>query len=1019
VGVVEAGAGYGKSVLASAYRQALGVATAFVPLGPPDGDAAVLSSSLRRALLAAKLSDLASTTDVDEPAARIDRLLDALVDTDAPLLLILDDAHHLGGSEAAALVLRLAHGLPEPHRLLVTARRLPLDLEPLRSIEGCIRLGTADLAFSEAELADLVRLRLGSAPSAHDVRLLLESTRGWATAAVLATTSMARVADAGRTRGVGGDPIAPMLSALLVSLQPADLEVLVQLAHLPVVSPEVADAVAEALRGDGDGAHSPGDAGTAPHTSNGAPNRSTFDRLVTAGIPLTRAETGWWEMPGPVTTRLAARRGLRQQAALAAARVYEATGGIIEAIRVLLQAGLPTDAAAMMAAVPPARLDDIDWALMRDIVESLPEPSVRTHPRVLLHLSRAAEAAHRADVRSAALERAFRLVEGAVGEHPGADTSLLRELQAEQARDLMWDERRRLEARRLATEVIERAGGDEHVARARALDVLGRLSSWFSAEGPQPAAESLLEESARLSRRVGQPTWAAQALVALAMGYHFALCRYERALATLDDALRELPATSRYRALVLSFRADLLAEVGKLAEAEGDVDEMREIGRRCRDEWILAFACWSQAVVASYSGDGSKTLAAVREADRHRDVWYEQASGVEFLASAADLLDRAGEHGVALEYLQRARDRMAGCERPVKVFGAAVLARSGDPVEAEQVIATALAGIDLEPQERWPLLLLRAEAARRRGDAAAPALAATAFDFCAELGHPRGPLIRERAVAESLLPLAVAAGSRVAISLSEGVESVELRLLGGFELRRGGRLVELPPGRPAKAVRAVAAVGGRMHIEQLLEILWPGADPDTGRNRLRNLLSRLRLASGAVLVRDQELVTLVRGAAVDSWQFEAQARSVLSLAPTPGGRGESGRGSASARSALGRYHGDLLPDDRHEEWAVEVRERLRARYLELLDLVAEEAEASGDVDEAARLITRAIEAEPYDEQRYLQLARLLASQGRTGSARSTTERARTAMAELGLPISPAMTALKRALGEDRGWASRP
>ncbi len=116
---MEAGAGYGKSVLARQYQQELGVATAFVPAGPPDDDPAVLMGSVRRALLASRLSDLTSATDVTDPAAGVERLLDALAALPVPLLVVLDDAHHLRGAEAAGLVLRLARGLPAPHRLLV------------------------------------------------------------------------------------------------------------------------------------------------------------------------------------------------------------------------------------------------------------------------------------------------------------------------------------------------------------------------------------------------------------------------------------------------------------------------------------------------------------------------------------------------------------------------------------------------------------------------------------------------------------------------------------------------------------------------------------------------------------------------------------------------------------------------------------------------------------------------------------------------------------------------------------
>ena len=980
-GLVEAGAGYGKSVLARQYARELGNAVAFVPIDARDDDAEILAGSLRRALAAAKLSDLVSAMKVDDPIGGIDRLLDALVDTSSPLLVVLDDAHHISCPEATALLLRFARGLPATHRLLITVRRLPPGLEPLRSLAGASCLDTDDLQFTKTETADLLSSYLGRHPSDRELNLLLEATGGWPTALVLAATSYAigdEPLSGNAALSNGGDPIASVLRLICGPLDINEVQGLIQLAHLPLVSPEVADLVS-------------GESGI-------------LERFVAAGIPLARTASGWWEMPAPVSAYFRSQAPIAPAVAGRVATFYERNGEVLTGLRLLLTAGLPDEAARMLAAVSPDKIDDIGWADARDVVEELPENTIRTNLRVLLHLARVAETAHRADLRSAALERAVRVLEDA--DEP--DRVLWREIDAERARDLVWDERTRLEAKEVATSVINTAAEDETCARARALDVLGRLASWFSADGPRPEAESLLEESSRLSGRVGQNTWKAQALVALAMGFYFALCRYERALSTLDEVLAQLPARSRYRALVQSFRGDLLIELGRYAEAEASIHEMREIGNTCREEWALAYAGWTEAALASYTGDRARTVRAVTDADSHRDVWYDQASGVEFLACASDCLDRAGEHDMAIQYLERARARMDGCEHPVRVFEAAVLARSGDPTTAGEAIEALLAGESLEPQERWPLLVLRAHVAHRKGDPDAGRLAREAFDTCLLLGHPEGPLIREHNIARALLPVAAKAGSQSAASLAEASGRASLTMLGGFEVRRGGRLVDLPPGRPSKAVRVVAAAGGRMHSEELLEILWPDVDLDAGRNRLRNLLSRLRVAAGDLLLRDQEIVMLAPGTDSDASMFESQARSALAARTA----GDSNRAAGLARSALTCYLGDLLPDDRLESWAAGPRERLRNRFVEILDLLTEDAEERGEADEAMRLLRRAIDAEPYDEPRYVGLGRLLVSQGRTGSARAVVRSARDALGELGLSPSPSLTALELELGND-------
>jgi DNA-binding SARP family transcriptional activator len=308
---------------------------------------------------------------------------------------------------------------------------------------------------------------------------------------------------------------------------------------------------------------------------------------------------------------------------------------------------------------------------------------------------------------------------------------------------------------------------------------------------------------------------------------------------------------------------------------------------------------------------------------------------------------------------------------------------------------------DLDPQERWPLMVLRAHAARRRGDPAAGPLAAEAFDTCQALGHADGPMLRERAVSEDLLPLAAGAGSTCAATILAGAGRLTISLLGGFEVRRGGRAVVLPAGKPSQAVRVVAALGGRVQADQLVEMLWPEADPAAGRNRLRNLLSRLKGAGGNVLVRQGDLVVLPAGTEVDITVFEADAADGLGAAA----RGDYRRGEALGRSALALYRGNVLPEDRYEAWAEWPRERLRRTYLGLLDLLAARAEARGEIDEAVRLFQQAVDVEPYDEQRYVRVANLLASQHRVGSARAALRRAVAALADIGVDPSESLTSL--------------
>ena len=980
VAVLEAGAGYGKSVLAAEYLAVAAIASVVVSLGARDDNAAVLAWSLRRSFSAVAPASHASPTAGADPGNQLDELLDQLAEITAPLVVVLEDAHCLKSAEAAALVVRLARGLPGQHRLLVTARRLPASLEPAAAIGGARRLDSSALAFTQDEISELALNWIGPGFGRPDAKELLRVTDGWPAAIFAAMTMIASAAGAG---GAGRCPLAasdlllPLLGPVFETLSEHDRAWVARLSHLPWLSPELVDDVTGVS--------------------------GMFDRLIGAGIPFIRTALRRWELPCQLRMALRARSEPEPGACSAAGQAYARAGDVLGTERVLLTGGLTEQAATVLADLSPGVAGALGWARLNDLVEALPPAAVARQPRVLLHLARAAETVWQPEARRSALARALSI---AKDEHCQRDGSLLREIIAEQARDLLEDSRTRCRAAALARSVLDHADRDEVAARARALEVLGRLGcSWFSQAGPQAEAESLLTEAVRLAGQVSQQTWVAQASLSLAMGLHYPACRYGSALAVLDQALAELEPNDLYLALLLTARSHLLGELGRDAEAGSGLEQARAVARALRVDWVTAMTWRCEALLASFAGDHDRTIRAVLRSEARGYEWCDRAYGAELLAGVVDALDRVGEHALARRRLATAREQAAGHERVLTVAQAAILGRSGDPARADQAIAAALARTDISAHERWPLLLLRAYAASRRGDRDTGSLAAEAFEHCWALGHPDGPLFRERGAAEALLPVAAQAGSAVASGLLERAGRLSIRLLGGFEVWRGGVRVELPVGQPALAVRVTAAVGGRVPAEELIEVLWPGTEPEAGRNRLRNLLSRLRVA-GEILTRQGSLIAIRPGCQVDAADFAAQAEQVLSVRLAQFGHREADL----ARLALGRYRGDFLPDDQYESWAIGPRERLRVLRLHLLDLVAADAEANGEIDEAVRRTQEAIDAEPGDEFRYVRLVRLLAGSGRIGSARGVFRQARSMLRELDIEPSPELVDAERLLG---------
>ena len=111
--------------------------------------------------------------------------------------------------------------------------------------------------------------------------------------------------------------------------------------------------------------------------------------------------------------------------------------------------------------------------------------------------------------------------------------------------------------------------------------------------------------------------------------------------------------------------------------------------------------------------------------------------------------------------------------------------------------------------------------------------------------------------------LAVDTGQPAAAALRASALPVALTVLGRFELTVAGRSVELRPGQEAQLLKLVAVSAGQLHAEQAIETLWPEGGRAEGRNRLRTVLNRLRSAAGNVLVRQGDLLVLIRSVSVD------------------------------------------------------------------------------------------------------------------------------------------------------------
>jgi predicted ATPase/DNA-binding SARP family transcriptional activator/DNA-binding CsgD family transcriptional regulator len=214
-------------------------------------------------------------------------------------------------------------------------------------------------------------------------------------------------------------------------------------------------------------------------------------------------------------------------------------------------------------------------------------------------------------------------------------------------------------------------------------------------------------------------------------------------------------------------------------------------------------------------------------------------------------------------------------------------------------------------------------------------------------------------------------------------------MLGAFRVYVGTRQIGAADWqRKVRRLLALIALAPdhRLHREQVVEALWPDSDlADAGNVLNRTLYTARRVLepdltpgrpSAYVQVHDDVLIlTSPQRLWIDVDAFKAAA-TMARRARTP----------AAYHAALNLYGGELLPDDRYEDWAASPREELRDQYLARLLETAHLHEERGELEEAVQTLGRALAQEPAQEEAHVDLMRLYARQGRQDAALRQYER---------------------------------
>ncbi len=213
--------------------------------------------------------------------------------------------------------------------------------------------------------------------------------------------------------------------------------------------------------------------------------------------------------------------------------------------------------------------------------------------------------------------------------------------------------------------------------------------------------------------------------------------------------------------------------------------------------------------------------------------------------------------------------------------------------------------------------------------------------------------------------------------------SVKIYTLGRFGLLLNERAIEAD-SRPFDLLKALLAFGGRdLHVDKVMDALWPDADGDQVRANFKTTLHRLRKLLGGqhfLLLKNHRLSLNERYVWVDTWAMGRLFGRVEEALKVNDVR----QHSSLANKLMRYYRGHFLVNE-STGWAISQREALRSRFVRHIAALAEVIEGT-DSQAAIHCHQRILEVDPLAEVAYQGLIRCYLAQGRHAEAQASYEK---------------------------------
>lgn len=257
-------------------------------------------------------------------------------------------------------------------------------------------------------------------------------------------------------------------------------------------------------------------------------------------------------------------------------------------------------------------------------------------------------------------------------------------------------------------------------------------------------------------------------------------------------------------------------------------------------------------------------------------------------------------------------------------------------------------------------------------------------------------------------------GARFAGQLHGAAPRLAAYVLGPFRALVNDQPIEDWPNCRGKAVFKYLLLNRRHPVakEALMELFWPEAEPEAARNNLNVAMHRLRRALG----RGDggfPFVLFSGGHYLLNPKLEISTDADAFLAHVARG-GESERNRQMDRAmqeyaaCVALYQGELLAENRYDEWLLPLRQQLRDGYLHVLDRLGRIHFDRQDFPSSTATCARILAVDACNEGAHRMLMRCYARLGQPQLAQRQYQACiQVVNRELGIPASPETTDLYR------------